>query len=120
MAGPPDFLNSSPAGRTLLGQPGTLYAPDLEAARQRALTGQADLYAQFQNMPQVALLFVPLALLPYGLAYLLWGALNLALLAAAAWLVAPRPAPWPRWAAGALWVLLGLGFYAPAPLARVH
>jgi hypothetical protein len=116
---PTDFLNYYTAGRTLLDQPTALYAPDLEAARQRTLTGQDNLYAQFQNMPQVALLFVPLASLPYGLAYLLWAALNLALLAASAWLVAPSPARWPRWVGCCLWVLLVLVGYAPAQLALI-
>lgn len=116
---PSDFLNYYTAGRTLVDQPAALYAPDLEAALQRSLTGRADLYAQFQNTPDVALLFVPFALLPYGVSYLLWAALNLALLTAAAWLVAPRVAHWPAWASCALWLGLVLVGYAPAVLALV-
>jgi hypothetical protein len=116
---PTDFLNYYTAGRTLLDQPAALYAPDQEAARQRTLTGQDNLYAQFQNMPQVALFFVPLAVLPYGLAYLLWGGLNLAALAAAAWLSAPRLGRWPSWASAAIWVGLVLVGYAPAQLALI-
>ncbi|MCA1644031.1 MAG: DUF2029 domain-containing protein [Chloroflexi bacterium] len=116
---PSDFLNYYTAGRTLLVQPGALYVPDLEAALQRSITGQADLYAQFQNMPQVALLFVPLAWLPYGLAYLLWAILNLALLGASAWLIAPRIRRWPVWASTAVWVIAALACYAPAQLALI-
>jgi hypothetical protein len=116
---PSDFLNYYTAGHTLLVQPEALYAPQLEAALQRNLTGQLDLYAQYQNLPQVALLFVPLAWLPYGQAYLVWATLNLALLAASAWLVAPRLARWPRWAACSSWVLIVLAGYAPAQLALI-
>jgi hypothetical protein len=116
---PSDFLNYYGAGRTLLEQPAALYVPGLEAALQRSVTGQAELYAQFQNTPDVALFFVPLALLPYGLAYLLWAVMNLALLAACVWLVAPRPARWPARASCALWVVVVLVAYAPAQLALI-
>jgi hypothetical protein len=119
LALPSDFLNYYTAGRTLLDQPAALYMPDLEAALQRTITGQPDLYAQFQNMPQVALLFVPLAWLPYGLAYLLWAALNLALLIASVWLLAPRQSRWPGWASCSVWVVAVLVGYAPAQLALI-
>jgi hypothetical protein len=117
---PSDFLNYYTAGRTLLENPAELYEPAAERERQRSVAGGDIAYpAAFQNMPQVALLFVPLALAPYGPAYLLWSALNLALLAASAWLIAPRHPRWPGWVSWSLWVLVVLGGYVPAQLALV-
>jgi hypothetical protein len=89
-----DFLNYYTAGRMLVEAPRMLYVSESEAAMQRALTGGADVYAQFQNFPHVALLFVPLGVLPYGLAYTAWVVLNLAMVAGSAYLLAPRQWWW--------------------------
>jgi hypothetical protein len=102
-----DFLNYYSAGRMLLEQPYNLYSPDLEADFQRNLAGGANVYDQFWSPPHVALLYVPLALLPYGLAYLGWAAVNLGLLALSAHLLAPRVAGRSAWW---LWTLLALTF----------
>jgi hypothetical protein len=100
-----DFLNYYSAGEMLLEQPGNLYRPDAERAFQRQLAGGADVYDAFWSLPQLALLFAPLALLPYGVAYLVWCVVNLSLLALSAHLLAPRIA---GRSAGWLWTLLAL------------
>jgi Glycosyltransferase family 87 len=102
-----DFLNYYSAGRMLLEQPYNLYLPGLEADFQRNLAGGASVYDQFWSPPQVALLYVPFALLPYGLAYLGWAVLNLGLLALSAHLLAPRVAGRSAWW---LWTVLALTF----------
>jgi hypothetical protein len=107
---PTDFVNYYTAGRTFLETPGNLYRPDAEAARQRLLADGQDIYSQFQNLPLVALLMAPLAVLPYGVAYLAYWLLNLGLLAGSAALLAP--ARWP------LWTLLAL-FFLPVEFALV-
>src|SRR5579859_156609 len=82
-----DFLNYYSAARMLLEQPRNLYSPGAEAAFQSVLAGGASVYDQFWSPPQVALLYVPFALLPYGVAYLAWLLINLGLLALSAhWL----------------------------------
>jgi hypothetical protein len=63
---PTDFLIYYASGRMLLEQPANLYRPEVEAAVEQHLANGRDVYAKFHNLPQLAALFAPLALLPYG------------------------------------------------------
>jgi hypothetical protein len=113
---PTDFLNYYSAGRMLLEAPSNLYRPEAEVAFQRQLVGGREVYAQFQNLPQLALLFAPLALLPYGHAYAIWCLTNLGLLVASARLLAPRISA--RWSGWLPCLLLAL-FFLPVEFALV-
>ena len=93
-----DFLNYYSAARMWLNAPETLYHPAIERAFQQQLAGGRDVYDQFWSLPYLALLFSPLALLPYGVAYVVWLAANLLCLAGAVYTLA-RPGP----AAGSGW-----------------
>ncbi|MCS7178676.1 MAG: glycosyltransferase family 87 protein [Anaerolineae bacterium] len=82
LAGQPvgtDFLEFYAAGATLLrGESARLYDMDYQARLQREIIGPGlEAYYAFITPPFFALLFVPLALLPYGLAFALWSFLGL-------------------------------------------
>ena len=87
-------------------------------AGQRLLTG-APLYPgpgtilglpdEFRYLPTVAMLFVPFALMPYGVALAIWTALQLAVAAAVGVaLIRPLPPSWRPWAAAGYVFFLGL------------
>ena len=87
-------------------------------AGQRLLTG-APLYPgpgtilglpdEFRYLPLVAVLFVPFALMPYGVALGIWTALQVAVAAAVGFaLIGPLPPGWRPWAAAGYVFFLGL------------
>src|SRR5438874_7029292 len=64
---------------------------------------------EFRYLPAVAILFVPLALLPYELALTMWTALQVAIAAAVGIaLIRPLPGTWRPWAAAGYVFFLGL------------
>lgn len=108
-----DFIAYYSAGRLFLEDPARLYDPWAGEALQQTLRGgKPDVYLQFWNPPHVALLSVPLALLPHGAAYAAWWAFNVVALLAAAWLLAPRRRDFVTWLAAAV-------LFLPAQLSLV-
>ncbi len=64
---------------------------------------------EFRYLPAVAILFVPLALLPYEVALAIWTALQVAVAAAVGIaLIRPLPPSWRPWAAAGYFFFLGL------------
>ena len=105
-----DFLNLWMAGKLgLMPDPGQYYARTTYMAQVSALLGPGYQENQLSYPPTQFLLGVPFGLLPYGVAYGLWLALNLGALYAALrpvlsgrlyWLVAACPA-------GLIWLICG-------------
>ena len=88
-----DFVAFFTGGRLLLDQPSRLYDPTAWVTLQTALHDSGPMaLLPFWNPPHTALLLAPLAVLPFGAAYLTMLLLNLACLAGACWLLAPRGA----------------------------
>ncbi len=111
-----DFIEFYAAGRIVItGQADRLYDLTLQQRIEHEVTAPEDwpgLHG-FLNPPFFALLFVPLALLPYGWALALWSALGLALVAVSLWLVARADPPWrTRWPAAIPWALSFLPVFA--------
>ncbi len=78
-AGATDFTSFYAAGRQALGDPAAIYDLAAHHAMERAVTGNPALaYSYFFYPPVLLLLCAPLAILPYGAAYVVWGALQLA------------------------------------------
>jgi len=101
-----DFVLFYAAGRIVAAhQADHLYDPDLEERIEYGLTGEWSGRHGLINPPFFALLFVPLAALPYLPAFALWSALGILMLMGTLWLVdRVRAAPWvlafvPVWAA---------------------
>jgi glycosyl transferase family 87 len=90
-----DFVAIFAGPRLLLIDPGHLYAPGAAAAVDQSLTGLERFDRPFSFLPHAALLLVPLALLPYGLAYAVWLLVGVVALVLSAWLLAPRWRYWP-------------------------
>src|SRR5919204_19837 len=102
LAGPADvtdFLAYYGGAQLLITSPAQLYDPAAHQALQRALQDGRDAFVPFVGPPSVPLLQAPLALLPYGQAYLVWDALGVGCLMLAAYLLAPRPAGRHSWLA---------------------
>jgi hypothetical protein len=93
-----DFLAYYSAAHLLLHDARHVYDPTAQQALQHQLLAGGAAYVPFVSPPQVPLLQAVLGLLPFGLAYLVWTALGVVCLAAAAWLLAPgRAASSSRW-----------------------
>jgi hypothetical protein len=95
-----DFVAFYTGGRLLLDAPSRLYDPTAWVELQTVLHGGPLPLLQFWNPPHTALLLVPLAILPFGVAYLVSIVLNLACLGGACYLLAPRATrawDWLRW-----------------------
>jgi hypothetical protein len=96
-----DLVALYTGGRLLLDTPSQLYDPVAELRLQTIMHAGALPLLQFWNPPHVALLMAPLALLPFGAAYVLVLVVNLACLAGACYLLAPRSTrtwAWLGWA----------------------
>ncbi len=96
-----DFVAFYAAGRLLLDQPSHLYDAAAWVQLQAVMHAGPELLLQFWNPPHTAVFMAPLAMLPFGVAYLVWLLVNLACLGGACYLLAPRPAGpghWLRWA----------------------
>jgi hypothetical protein len=77
----PDFLANWTSGRLiLLGRVDELYDPAAQTALQVATVPSTSDLSWFISPPTTALLFVPLAALPYGWAALVWAAVTVAAL----------------------------------------
>lgn len=78
-----DYLEFYAAGWMIRhGQAARLYDPEAQLAAERAILGPSlPAYHAFLNPPFLALLFVPLSLLPYPVSFALWSAMQLLLLA---------------------------------------
>jgi hypothetical protein len=90
-----DYLQFYTAGLTLrLGQSARLYDIPYQSALQQQVIGpQLNSYYAYITPPFLALLYVPFAMLPYGVSLTLWSLLGLGLLwASLRWLDAPRQA----------------------------
>lgn len=89
--GKPDFTAFYTAGRMLrLGRGDKLYDPVAQQAVQREFTAESEIRRgplRYIHPPFEALLFVPLALLPYPEAFALWDVFNLGMVVAAALLL---------------------------------
>ncbi len=102
LAGQPigaDYLQFYAAGRTLLrGEAARLYDFIYQATLEREIIGPAltDYYA-FITPPFLAWLFVPFAMLPYGLSFVLWSLLGLGALAGSVILLQGRDFGIGRW-----------------------
>ncbi len=111
LAGQPvgtDFLEFYAAGKTLLrGESARLYDMEYQARLQQEIIGPGlGAYYAFITPPFFAVPFVPLALLPYGLAFALWGLGGLAALWAGLRLLGLRSSrPF-------LWALTGFPVFA--------
>jgi hypothetical protein len=95
-----DFVAFYAAGRLVLDQPGSLYDSAAWEKLQSVMHAGPALVLQFWNPPHTALLMAPLAMLPFGVAYLVWLVVNLTCLGGACYLLAPRPtraATWLGW-----------------------
>jgi hypothetical protein len=110
-AGASDFTSFYAAGRQALADPAAVYAAAAHHAMETAVTGNPGLgYSYFFYPPVLLLLCAPLAILPYGAAYAVWGALQLG---AYAWalrrLVGPTAtiAPYLAFPAGLLALAMG-------------
>jgi protein-S-isoprenylcysteine O-methyltransferase Ste14 len=111
-----DFIQAYAAGRIVVsGQADRLYDLGLQREVEHAITRPQDWpgWHGFLNPPFFALAFVPLALLPYGVAFALWCALGLGLVAAALALVGRVEPAWgARWRAAVPWVLAFVPVFA--------
>lgn len=86
----PDLVARLAGGALVLrGRAGDLYDPAAQRAVEAAITGDPGYLNLYISPPFVALLYAPLAALPYAIAALAWTAICLALLAAAARLARP-------------------------------
>lgn len=86
----PDWFAHWTGGRMLLdGHAAALYDPSLQQAVQDAVTGGRDELAWFVSPPVAALVYVPLATLPYVASAALWALVTIALLVASATLLRP-------------------------------
>ena len=103
-----DFVAFYTAARLMLSDPSRLYDWQAWASVQSVLHSEPLPILEFWNPPHTALLLAPLAALPFGVAYLVWLVGNLACLAAACALLAPR-LPNERWW-GLKWTLAVLLF----------
>jgi hypothetical protein len=91
-----DLVAFYTGGRLLLDAPSRLYDPSAWIELQTVLHGGVLPVLQFWNPPHTALLLVPLAWLPFGVAYLASIVFNVACLGGACYLLAPR-GNWLRW-----------------------
>ena len=74
-----DFVSYYVAGKTVLKQPHDLYSIGLQMEEQaRAVTN--DKFLPWAHPAAEALIFAPLSLLPYRIAFTVWAAINLMLL----------------------------------------
>ena len=92
-----DFVAFYTGAHLLLSDPSHLYDAHAWAALQAVLHGEHLPVLEFWNPPYAAVLLAPLAALPFGVAYLAWLVGNLACLAIACALLAPRRAGGRSW-----------------------
>ena len=85
-----DFVAFYTGTHLLLTEPSRLYDASAWAAFQSTLHAGPLALLEFWNPPHAAVLLAPLAMLPFGLAYLVWLLVNVGCLAGACWLLAPR------------------------------
>ena len=86
----PDYLAHWTGGRMLLdGRLDQLYDPEVQRSLQTGITGGAPEVAWFVAPPLTAVLYAPLAALPYYLSCAVWTIVSIALLAASLWLLRP-------------------------------
>lgn len=106
-----DFTSFYAAGRLALIDPASVYNLTTHYAMQKAVTGNPSLeYSYFFYPPVFLLLCAPLATLPYGLAYAVWGTLQLGCYALALRQVVGRGAtiaPYLAFPAGLLALVMG-------------
>ncbi|MBS1853145.1 MAG: DUF2029 domain-containing protein [Acidobacteria bacterium] len=112
--GHPDFTALYAAGTMLRrGQGSQLYDPDLQFRTQREFAGKVETRygaLPFIHPPFEAVIFVPLAYLPYPVAFLLWDLLNLLLLAAIPRILQAH-VPWLREISPGWWMLACLALF---------
>ncbi len=111
----PDFLAHWTAGRLLLdGELAHLYDADFQARMQWAITGAGDDVSWFVGPPFTAVLYVPLAALPFAVAGVLWTLISVAAIAASIVLLRPLL---PRLSRD--WVVVVLAVLASQPVLEV-
>lgn len=86
----PDYLAHWTGGRMVLeGRAGSLYDPAVQSGLQQMMVPGVDGLSWFVGPPFSALIYVPFALIPYGLSTLAWTSLSLALLVASVRMTLP-------------------------------
>ena len=112
----PDYLANWTGGRFLVeGDAGILYDRDAQYRLQATIVGPSDSVAWFVSPPITAVLYAPLALLPYVPSALLWATLTIGLLLAS--LVLMRPM-FPR-LGGRDWIVVAVAIAATQPLLQL-
>ena len=112
----PDYLANWTGGRFLVdGMADALYDRQAQYRLQAATVGPSDSVAWFVSPPITAVLYAPLALLPYVPSALLWAAITIGLLVASLALMRPM---FPR-LSGRDWVVVGVAIAATQPLLQL-